>query len=713
MIKTKHTYLSSRLTQILMGPIIFEVILILSLIILLINAFDLSNQLVKSRSISSYSSQTSYLSLALVLLSGASNATPTKSLTTLKEQVQRQFEISAADHLKTMQETYPQDFLEDYKATVSSLLLLLEETRKSRSIEDILSNETKGQTIRNKVMRQSCYLQQLCQQVRTREAKRGEALAYEAKESQELVTRVVLSGLAVNILWTVSIASLFSLRLLRRLELVRRNIEAVNLGSEYKDLPGKEDEVFELNRKLAQAVLEARKMQNREAAIISNASEPIIQLDKRFKILKANASAERLLGAKVSELLGRPFTRYIFSEEEEQDQITSGRPLAFQAVLKNEESRLIPAKLSLSFTERNSEALCMIRDLTLEQAAEKQLLLEQERLHNLLSNLNIGIMEVTETGKITFANAALQTITGQEEGILKTKSISDLIDGLDNEQKRKDFLNTAGERTFRFRLKSSAGSAIPVELSVSRPSEALPFGYAISLIDISAKLELEATKRQFADSVRNRLSGPLKEAKDYLLTLAFNSSSLPKRSQDKLQQTVRNTERLENLVLQLVDLEKLDVASISIEPTRNLPSSSLELAVSAVRDFAESRHISILTKSENTAWNYDQGRIVQVLVNLLSNSIKFSNENSKVLAEVSVSKGRLRFELTDQGPGIAEHLRADLFKPFRQAEHKNATNVRGTGLGLSICRTIVERHGGQIGVNSTPGQGSTFWFELP
>ena len=110
----------------------------------------------------------------------------------------------------------------------------------------------------------------------------------------------------------------------------------------------------------------------------------------------------------------------------------------------------------------------------------------------------------------------------------------------------------------------------------------------------------------------------------------------------------------------------------------------------------------------------DPSRIVQVLTNLLSNAIKFSPSGALVtLVVCSQGSGRLRFEVTDVGLGIADQDVSRLFQRFVQVDSSDRRRRGGTGLGLAISRAIVLAHGGDMGVKSKLGAGSTFWFELP
>jgi signal transduction histidine kinase len=98
---------------------------------------------------------------------------------------------------------------------------------------------------------------------------------------------------------------------------------------------------------------------------------------------------------------------------------------------------------------------------------------------------------------------------------------------------------------------------------------------------------------------------------------------------------------------------------------------------------------------------------------LVSNAVKFSQANSTVSVEYEELQKWLKIKVIDHGRGIPERFRQSIFERFQQVEASDAQKKGGTGLGLAICKAIVEQHGGNIGVDSSEGQGSTFWFTLP
>jgi signal transduction histidine kinase len=136
-------------------------------------------------------------------------------------------------------------------------------------------------------------------------------------------------------------------------------------------------------------------------------------------------------------------------------------------------------------------------------------------------------------------------------------------------------------------------------------------------------------------------------------------------------------------------------------------------AVSSVRMIAEKRELSITYPESDEMLVADGDRLVQVLVNLMSNSIKFSPQGSSIDITLASRLNEIEFRVTDHGRGIPEEFRTSIFDRYKQVEIGDSKQKGGTGLGLAICKAIVEQHGGTIGVDSKMNVGSTFWFRIP
>jgi signal transduction histidine kinase len=140
-----------------------------------------------------------------------------------------------------------------------------------------------------------------------------------------------------------------------------------------------------------------------------------------------------------------------------------------------------------------------------------------------------------------------------------------------------------------------------------------------------------------------------------------------------------------------------------------------ERSFESVKAFAERQTVNIKIVDTDIKIYADSDRIIQVIINLLSNAIKFSPANSTITLEaVPVENKFVELRVIDQGRGIPETFLKNMFQRFQQVDKIGDTKKKkGTGLGLSICKSLVELHGGTIGVHSVEGQGSTFWFRIP
>ena len=187
-----------------------------------------------------------------------------------------------------------------------------------------------------------------------------------------------------------------------------------------------------------------------------------------------------------------------------------------------------------------------------------------------------------------------------------------------------------------------------------------------------------------------------------------------------------SAEALLAIINDILDFSKLEAGRLDLESSDFRVDEVVENVAELMGPQASSKHIDLMTfvsPEVPPLLKGDSGRIRQVLLNLVGNAVKFTEKGS-VAIEASVAinvmavsdrRGEVlvRFEVEDTGIGIEASVRAKLFEPFTQADSSTSRRFGGTGLGLAICKQLVELMGGEIGVESTPGVGSTFWFTLP
>ncbi|MBO9541654.1 hypothetical protein J7643_13785 [bacterium] len=237
---------------------------------------------------------------------------------------------------------------------------------------------------------------------------------------------------------------------------------------------------------------------------------------------------------------------------------------------------------------------------------------------------------------------------------------------------------------------------------------------AVLKTQYEALKELDRLKDQFVNSVSHDLRTPLTSIKGYVEFLEDElAGPLSPEQREFVVQIERSTERLEHLVSDLLDTARIEAGTFQLQYEEADFSCKVKEVVESLAPQAAERHLTIMMDLPEAPLTVpmDSQRIERVLSNLLTNALKFSPPDGVITVRARLDGDGLRCEVVDQGPGIAPEDVPKLFQRFSQLE--SGKQKGGTGLGLSIAKSIVEAHGGTIGVQSKVGEGSTFWFTLP
>lgn len=304
----------------------------------------------------------------------------------------------------------------------------------------------------------------------------------------------------------------------------------------------------------------------------------------------------------------------------------------------------------------------------------------------------------------------------------------DLFDESERNEARTKLLQVIEEKgSQRFDVKVTKANGLICESAWSATwSDDEQLLYCV-IQDVGARKQLEQMKRDFVAVVSHDLRTPLTSIQMIHSMLEEDAEGvLPPQAMKNLSNAQDNVSRLMALINNLLDLEKLDAGYVELIMEQAPLKKAIDTSIGAVEALAKKQKITISNSIDNTLEAYiDSERITQVVVNLLSNALKFSPNSSTISISAKAvdsfkqnekpgmqQEGMLRVEITDQGRGIPADKAASIFERFSQVKNEDGRSNRGSGLGLAICKAIIEQHGGEIGVESVEGKGSTFWFTL-
>ncbi|MEY3022601.1 MAG: Sensor histidine kinase YycG [Planctomycetota bacterium] len=334
----------------------------------------------------------------------------------------------------------------------------------------------------------------------------------------------------------------------------------------------------------------------------------------------------------------------------------------------------------------------------------------------LLDALADALVLVDAHGETRFANRAAETVLGEGASAAGTRRA---VDALPPAVLRAVGGVLAGgvgasRRIECHRLDDESAPLVVLVVAIAAGDDAFA---AIVARDVRAEREADRMKSEFVAKASHELRTPLASIRAYAEMLADGEIEDGVQRAECLATIQRETVRLSGLVDRMLDIQRIESG---LSRAESAPVDLAALAAECVaeqRAAAEARRIALVLPRavQGAVVQGDAGLLKQVLVNLVSNGVKYTPEGGRVEVEVDVD-GLARtavVSVRDTGIGIPEHARSRLFTPFYRVENHERF-AKGTGLGLNLCRNIVERmHGGQIGVDSTVGAGSRFWFTVP
>ncbi len=380
-------------------------------------------------------------------------------------------------------------------------------------------------------------------------------------------------------------------------------------------------------------------------------------------------------------------------------------------------------------------------DVSEKVRAEESLRALIRQSNSILESIGDGIYSLDLEGRVTVVNPAAAQMLGYQPEEMLGQRMHDLIHhtrvsgepypwedcAVHKSLKRMVTTRVATEVFWR-----KDGSSFPVEY-VARPQvdaesrEArqaakaglVPAGKALGVVvafrDTTERQALERLKDEFISTVSHELRTPLTSLHAALGLIQSGAlSSRPAQAQQMLEIAICNTDRLVRLVNDILDLERIGSGKAQMHYTMCSMDDLLCKVAANQKQEAEKAGIELTVDAQGVMVWADPERVLQVVVNLTSNALKFSPHGSTIALTAKVTSCyEAEMEVRDTGPGIPEDKLEQIFDRFRQIDASDSRMMGGTGLGLAICKSIVMQHGGRIWAKSGPGVGSSFFFTLP
>ena len=392
--------------------------------------------------------------------------------------------------------------------------------------------------------------------------------------------------------------------------------------------------------------------------------------------------------------------------------------------------------LSLKFPMRDETGVAyavggISTDITGRKHVEDELREQEQTLQGVVEASPDAILILTPEFTIKEASRAIERIHGLPVDEHRGRSPLDVVHPDDHAVAeaalRRLLAPDGGAMEVRYRVRHVDGHWVPVEARgrVLLDADGLPSGAVVVQRDISeavaaqealqaAKAEAERAnhaKSEFLSRMSHELRTPLNSVIGFAQILEMNLGAHPE--QESVRYIYQAGRHLLDLINEVLDISRIETGTM----TMSLEPVSLEVLVRECLDLvspqASERGIEIIDHGcRDRHVRGDWQRLKQVLLNLLSNAIKFNRDGGSVTLDCETRDDWVRIAVTDTGAGVPPELAARLFVPFDRLD-ANAAGIEGTGLGLALSQKLVETMGGALGVDSTPGQGSTFWFELP
>ncbi len=481
---------------------------------------------------------------------------------------------------------------------------------------------------------------------------------------------------------------------------------------------------------------------HRLETLIASANDAVITIDYQSAIVDWNATAERMFGWTRQEALGHTLTEMIippaFRQHHEEGIarfLRDGTGTIFNRRVEtlalrrngqefNVELSIWPVRAGDSYTFSS-----FIRDISRRKAAEKALAESEVKYRKVVENVNEGIL-ITASGRILYANPRALELTGLDDETAKSKPFIEFIHPDDRELVLGNHLRRLKgepvENHYQFRVIHKSGAVRWLEISAvvfewQNAPATLNFLTDVTerrqieqdmLSALARERELSELKSRFVAVASHEFRTPLAAILSSIELLDDYGTRLPEDERKEIVGLIKNAvARMNKMVEQVLVTSRLEAGSFTFEPkARNVPDLLVQVAAEMDQAHPQASRIAMRCEGVEQSRLVDGKLLSHILVNLLSNALKYSPPDSGVTCTATAEGELLHVSIADRGIGIPKADLPRLFESFHRGT--NVGNIQGTGIGLHIVKECVALHQGVIDVQSEPGQGATFHVRL-
>jgi len=459
-------------------------------------------------------------------------------------------------------------------------------------------------------------------------------------------------------------------------------------------------------------------------AIVESSDDAIISKDLQGIVTSWNLSAERIFGYSAAEMIGRPILTLIpadlqYQEPDILSRLAKGERIDhFKTERVTKSGKLIHVSLTISpVRDRTGEIIGVskiARDVTEQTRSEEK----EAMLSAIIESSNDAIISKNLNSIITSWNKSAERIFGYPANEIIGKSVLALIPA---ERQQEEPLILArlknGETVEHFETQriTKSGLLIDVSLTISalRNSRGDITGLSQIARDITERKREDQRKNDFISIISHELKTPLTTIRSYVqLALAKNVVRTDPATENLLLRAEAQTAKMTAMVHSFLNLSRLEEGKISLNCSV-FPLHQLVEEIAEEAQILSPEHHIALEMSCQLEIDADRDKLYQVMTNLVTNAIKYSDKGSTIRISCCTSEQQVTIEVHDQGIGIPEKDQPRLFERFYRVQEKQSQHIGGFGIGLYLVSELLRLHGSKIHVKSRPGEGSVFSFSLP